>query len=192
LASWAPKAAFFFLAAVALAAASALLFGLVRHGGDADPLPAPDFLPPGRDLSLTDIRQTAVKDGKVQWTLSADKAWLAEAKNRARLQAVKGVLYPGSGEGKPLDLSAGAAVINTKTNDVSLRGGVKLLYGSYVLETESATYKDRQKRVRGDQRFLLSGGGLVVAGDAFVYDLDAGRVVVTGNVEAAIDDVQTP
>ncbi|MBW1988533.1 MAG: LPS export ABC transporter periplasmic protein LptC [Deltaproteobacteria bacterium] len=192
MASWAPKAAFFFLAAVALAAASALLFGLVRHGGDADPLPAPDFLPPGRDLSLTDIRQTAVKDGKVQWTLSADKAWLAEAKNRARLQAVKGVLYPGSGEGKPLDLSAGAAVINTKTNDVSLRGGVKLLYGSYVLETESATYKDRQKRVRGDQRFLLSGGGLVVAGDAFVYDLDAGRVVVTGNVEAAIDDVQTP
>lgn|GEM_PF-2206703 len=170
---------------VAAAAAAGVIFGLARHG-DRVEYSEPEFLPKGQDLGLSEVRQTAMKAGRLQWELFAGTAGFVQKENQATLESVRVDFH--AEDGRIIRVRADQGVVDTRTNDVDLTGHVEAKDGSYTLKTESLRYESGRERISGNARTHLTGKGLAVAGDAFEYDLSAGRLNVLGNVEGMIGD----
>ena len=138
----------------------------------------------GANLSLGKIRQTATRDGRKEWSLEANSAHYIENENKAVLKELF-ITYFLENERKVF-LNADRGVLNTATNDIEFSGNVVVKNEDYRLRTNRLNYRHQQRLIFTDDPVKILGNGSEMTADSLRYDLNAEKVVLTGNVAAAI------
>ncbi len=138
----------------------------------------------GANLSLGKIRQTATRDGRKEWSLEANSAHYIENENKAVLKELF-ITYFLKDERKVF-LNADQGVLNTATNDIEFSGNVVVKNEDYRLRTDRLNYRHQQRLIFTDDQVKILGNGSELTADSLRYDLNAEKVVLTGNVAAAI------
>lgn len=138
----------------------------------------------GANLSLGKIRQTATRDGKKEWSLEANSAHYIENENKAVLKELF-ITYFLDAERK-VYLNADQGILNTDTNDIEFSGHVVVKNEDYRLRTDRLNYRHQQRLIFTDDPVHISGNGSELQADSLRYDLNAEKVVLTGNVTAAL------
>ena len=139
----------------------------------------------GANLSLGKIRQTATRDGKKEWSLEANSAHYIENENKAVLKELS-ITYFLNDESR-VYLNADHGILDTNTNDIEFSGNVVVKNEDYQLRTERLNYRHEQRLIFSDDPVQISGEAANLKGDTLRYDLNAGKVVLTGNVAAALN-----
>ncbi len=139
----------------------------------------------GANLSLGKIRQTATRDGKKEWSLEANSAHYIENENKAVLRELS-ITYFLNDESR-VYLNADHGILDTNTNDIEFSGNVVVKNEDYQLRTERLNYRHEQRLIFSDDPVQISGEAANLKGDTLRYDLNAGKVVLTGNVAAALN-----
>ena len=139
----------------------------------------------GANLSLGKIRQTATRDGKKEWSLEANSAHYIENDNKAVLKELS-ITYFLNDE-RRVYLNADHGILDTNTNDIEFSGNVVVKNEDYQLRTERLNYRHEKRLIFTDDPVQISGEAANLKGDTLRYDLNAGKVVLTGNVAAALN-----
>ncbi len=139
----------------------------------------------GANLSLGKIRQTATRDGKKEWSLEANSAHYIENENKAVLKELS-ITYFLNDESR-VYLNADHGILDTNTNDIEFSGNVVVKNEDYQLRTERLNYRHEQRLIFTEDPVHISGEAANLKGDTLRYDLNAGKVVLTGNVAAALN-----
>jgi LPS export ABC transporter protein LptC len=138
----------------------------------------------GANLSLGKIRQTATRDGKKEWSLEAASAHYIENEKKAVLKDLFITYF--LEDNREVYLNADQGILNTDTNDIEFSGNVMIRNEDYRLKTEQLSYQHKQRFIFTDDPVHISGDGAELTGDSLTYDLTANKIVITGNVAAAI------
>ena len=138
----------------------------------------------GANLSLGKIRQTATRDGRKEWSLEAGSAHYIENENKAVLKELF-ITYFLENDEKVL-LSADQGILNTDTNDIEFSGNVVVRNQDYKLKTDRLKYKHEERLIFTETRVHITGEAAEVWGDSLTYDLNANKIVLTGNVSTAL------
>ncbi|RJQ67543.1 MAG: LPS export ABC transporter periplasmic protein LptC [Desulfobacteraceae bacterium] len=174
------------LTTVVLLGLSALLIlflQLRRHQGEA--LPLPDTAARAL-MTLAGLRQTATKDGKVQWDLDAESAQLEAESRRMILKAPKVVFH--TKDGARVLLTAARGVLDTRTNDMEVSGNVHLRSDRYTLLTESLAYWHERRILQSDVPVHISGSAFDLRSEKMTYNLETNTAQFDGQVEGNLNE----
>ena len=138
----------------------------------------------GANLSLGKIRQTATRDGKKEWSLEAGSAHYIENEKKAVLKDLFITYF--LKDNKEVYLNADQGILNTETNDIEFSGNVVVRNEEYKLKTEKLVYQHERRFISTDVPVHISGDGADVTANSLTYDLNADKIVLTGNVVASI------
>ena len=138
----------------------------------------------GANLSLGKIRQTATRDGKKEWSLEAGSAHYIENENKAVLKDLFITYY--LKDNKEVYLNADQGILNTETNDIEFSGNVVVRNEEYKLKTEKLDYQHERRFISSEVPVHILGDDADVTANSLTYDLNANKIVLTGNVVATI------
>jgi LPS export ABC transporter protein LptC len=138
----------------------------------------------GANLSLGKIRQTATRDGKKEWSLEAGSASYIENENKAVLKDLFITYY--LKDNREVYLNADQGILNTETNDIEFSGNVVVRNDEYRLKTEKLNYQNQRRFISSDVPVHILGEDADVTANSLTYDLNADKIVLTGNVVATI------
>ena len=144
----------------------------------------------GANLSLGKIRQTATRDGKKEWSLEAGSAHYIENEKKAVLKDLS-ITYFLEDDRKAY-LNADHGILNTDTNDIEFSGNVEIRNEEYRLKTEQLNYEHKRRFIFTDNPVNISSDTAELSADSATYDLEADKIVLTGNVETAISRTFEP
>jgi len=144
----------------------------------------------GANLSLGKIRQTATRDGKKEWSLEAGSAHYIENENKAVLKDLFITYF--LEDNREVYLNADQGILNTDTNDIEFSGNVVIRNEEYRLKTEQLSYKHKRRLIFTDDPVHISGDAADLTGDSLTYDLKVNKIVLSGNVTAAISSDFAP
>jgi lipopolysaccharide export system protein LptC len=150
--------------AVALAVLVGVTVYVVHHRSE-DAISTVVGLVPGSLLHAHNFHWTQMKAGERQWVLTALDATYAADKtslvlNQPRLSMI-------SSEGKNVVVQAPHAVLTLDGGEVKrakLTGGTRMLYGDFVLTTDSVVFMPDQDQVQASGLVTIEGNGLKVTG----------------------------
>ena len=138
----------------------------------------------GANLSLGKIRQTATRDGKKEWSLEAGSAHYMEDEKKAVLKDLFITYF--LEDNREVYLNADQGILNTGTNDIEFSGNVVIRNEEYRLTTDQLSYEHKRRFIFTEDPVNISGEGAELSADSATYDLEADKIVLTGNVASAI------
>ena len=138
----------------------------------------------GANLSLGKIRQTATRDGRKEWSLEAGSAHYIENDKKAVLKDLLITYF--LEDNQEVHLEAEQGILQTDTNDIEFSGNVVIRNQDYQLKTDRLSYKHEQRVIFSNDPVKISGASAELSAASIQYDLNANKIVLTGNVEAAI------
>jgi LPS export ABC transporter protein LptC len=138
------------------------------------------------DIALQQVRHTATRDGRDEWTLTAKSARVMGKQNRTVIDRPSVVFF--MKDGKKVFLNAEKGVLIPDTNDLEAVGNVEVTYEVYVLKTERLRYDHQKRRIYTRVPVTLEGNRLFLMADSMIYDLDSQTSTFKGNVESKIHD----
>jgi LPS export ABC transporter protein LptC len=138
----------------------------------------------GADLSLGKIKQTATRDGRKEWSLEAGSALYMENEKKAVLKDLAVTYY--FEDGREVYLDADQGILHTDTNDIEFSGNVVIRNGDYRMATDRLNYEHGPRFIFCNQPVQITGNGAKVTGNSLNFDLNANKVVLSGDVAAAL------
>ena len=138
----------------------------------------------GANLSLGKIRQTATRDGKKEWRLEAGSAVYIENEKKAVLKNLFITYF--LKDNRELYLEAEKGILQTDTNDIEFSGNVVIRNEDYQLRTRRLSYEHEQRIIFSNDPVQISGEAVELSAKSIKYDLNLNKIILTGNVEAAI------
>jgi len=138
----------------------------------------------GADLSIGKIRQTSTRNGKKHWRLEASSANYMENEKKVVLQDLS-VTFFLKNQDKAY-LVADRGVLQTDTNDIEFSGNVVIRNKGYRLQTDNLLYENEKRIIICKDPLRITGNDTALAADSASYDLNAGKIVIKGNVDATI------
>jgi len=144
----------------------------------------------GANLSLGKIRQTATRDGKKEWSLEAGSAHYMENEKKAVLKDLFITYF--LEDDREVYLNADQGILNTDTNDIEFSGNVVIRNEEYRLTTEKLNYEHKRRFISTEDPVNISGDAAELSADSATYDLETNKIVLTGNVAAAVSRDFTP
>ena len=138
----------------------------------------------GANLSLGKIKQTATRDGKKEWSLEAASAQYMENDKKAVLKDLFITYF--LKDDREVYLNADQGILNTDTNDIEFSGNVVIRNEDYRLTTEKLNYEHQRRFIFTEDPVTISGDAAEVSADSATFDLEANKIVLTGNVATAI------
>jgi LPS export ABC transporter protein LptC len=143
-----------------------------------------DSIKDGANLSLGKIRQTATRNGIKEWSLEAGSALYIENEKKAVLKNLFITYY--LKDRSEVYIEAEQGILQTDTNDIEVSGNVVVRNESYQLKTRRLTYEHERRLIISNDPVHISGDDVELSAATLKYDLDANKIVLRGNVEAAI------
>jgi len=138
----------------------------------------------GANLSLGKIKQTATRDGKKEWSLEAGSAHYIENEKKAVLKDLFVTYY--LKDGREVYLDADQGILNTDTNDIEVSGHVVVRNDQYRLLTDRLNYEKARGFIFCNEPVQIEGNSARITADSLTFDLNADKIVLTGNVVAAL------
>jgi LPS export ABC transporter protein LptC len=134
----------------------------------------------GADLSLGKIRQTAIREGRKEWSLEAGSADYIENEKKAVLKKVFITYY--LKDKREVYLNADQGILNTATNDIEFSGHVVVRNESYRLTTDRLNYRHNERLIFSNEPVHISGSDAEITANSLKYDLKNDQILLSGNV----------
>ena len=146
------------------------------------------FLPEnnGATLSMKRLRQTATRDGIMEWSLDAGSAQLIAGKKQAILKDLSVTFYPK--DGQPVFVTADEGILKIDSNDIEVSGNVVVKREGYRLDTDSIQYEHSRRMIHARRPVKITAEAFDLAADAMSFELDSKKTQFRGNVRGAIRD----
>ncbi len=137
-------------------------------------------------MSLSQVNQTATKDGAVQWKLKASSAELETGSGKMVLQNPQVDFF--LDDGSRVNLRASKGVLNTQNNDIEVHGNVQVVNSRYTLKTESMAYLHQRRLLEAKTPVHIIGKRFDLKSAAMTYDLDADQAIFEGDIKGTIHE----
>lgn len=137
-------------------------------------------------MKLAGVHQTATKNGAVQWELDAATAELEAKSGRMVLDAPKVKFF--LEDGTVVQVTAKTGILNTRSNDMQVRGNVKIRNDRYTLVTEALSYNHGDRKMETEVPVIITGGEMDLRADAMTYDLDKNTARFRGHVVGNVNE----
>jgi LPS export ABC transporter protein LptC len=138
----------------------------------------------GANLSLGKIKQTATRDGKKEWSLEAGSAHYIENEKKAVLKDLFVTYF--LKDGREVYLDADQGILNTDTNDIEFSGHVVVRNKEYRLITDRLNYEQARRFIFCNDPVRIEGNSTRITADSLSFDLNANKIILSGNVVAAL------
>ena len=136
------------------------------------------------NVSINNVRQTAMRNGIQEWTLDAESASLLQGEKKAIFKAPRLTFFMEND--KKVFLSAENGVLWTDTNDLDLTGKVVAAHNDYQLKTEKLHYEYKNRIIRSDVSVEISGDLFQFKADTMTFTLESNETRLEGNVEGTL------
>jgi LPS export ABC transporter protein LptC len=141
-------------------------------------------LPSGASLTIENLRQTAAREGKTEWTLDAARARMSSDRKSATLEKVSVVFFVEDGD--EVHLTADAGLLKIRSNDLEVSGNVVVWQGGYRLTCERLEYHHRDRVIVAEGPVSVAGKSLSVDAEEATFDIESKRLRFKGNVYGTI------
>ena len=137
-------------------------------------------------MALSKVRQTATKDGVVQWKLEAVSAEMEADTGRMVLKSPEVEFY--LEDGGQVHLKARKGILYTRDNNMEVQGNVHLRSDRYTLVTEALTYDNERHLIVTTKEVRISGKTIQLNASAMTYDLTANQARFKGPVKGILHE----
>lgn len=137
-------------------------------------------------MVLSKVRQTATKDGIVQWKLEADTAQMEAGTGRMVLQSPEINFF--LDDGSQIHLTAQKGILDTRDNDMEVQGNVHLRSDRYTLVTEVLAYDNARRVITTSRSVRISGKTIQLKAAAMTYDLKTNQALFGGPVKGVLHE----
>jgi LPS export ABC transporter protein LptC len=169
---------------IGIAALTAVFFQFRRQGVEQLGSEVISKLSEKTIMSLDRVRQTATKDGTVQWELAADSAELESGGQIMVLQSPRVDFF--LKDGSKVHLTAQKGILNTTSNDMQVHGNVHVHNDRYTLSTEMLAYRHERNMLQSDDPVRISGEEIDLTAATMIYDLNTNQAQFTGQVDGLL------
>ena len=135
-------------------------------------------------MALSQVHQTATKDGAVQWELDATAAELETGTGKMVLQSPKVVFF--IDDGTRVNLTAREGILYTRNNNIVVRGNVKVSNSRYTLITDVLAYEHDNRLLQADAPVHIIGKDIELKAATMRYDLNTNQARFHGQVEGTL------
>ena len=175
----------FLTAVLVLSLAAVFWFFLHSQNRSALRLPLPKAATDAI-MALSHVRQTATKDGLIQWQLEADTAELEADTGKMVLRSPRIDFF--MKDGGQVRMTAEKGVLNTHNNNMEVRGHVRLYNGRYTLVTEQLAYEHELRIITARTPVQIDGQAIRLHAAAMTYDLKTDQARFNGPVEGILHE----
>jgi LPS export ABC transporter protein LptC len=137
-------------------------------------------------MALSKVRQTATKDGVVQWKLEAVSAEMEADTGRMVLKSPEVEFY--LEDGGKVHLKARKGILYTRDNNMEVQGNVHLRSDRYTLVTEALTYDNERHLIVTTKEVRISGKTIQLNASAMTYDLTVNQARFEGPVKGILHE----
>jgi LPS export ABC transporter protein LptC len=137
-------------------------------------------------MALSNVRQTATKDGSVQWKLKAVSAEMEADTDRMVLKSPQVEFF--MKDGGRIHLTAQTGILYTRDNNMEVRGNVHLRSDRYTLVTEALTYDNERHLIMTTREVRISGKTIRLHATAMTYDLRNNQARFSGPVKGILHE----
>ena len=162
------------------------IFYQYRQTRDGLNIPLPPETVTQAIMALSQVHQTATKDGHTQWELDADTAELEAGTGKMVLQAPSVNFF--MEDGTRIKLTASEGILFTTTNDMEVRGKVRIRNNRYTLTTETLTYKHEHRVLQAESAVHITGDAIELKAATMRYDLNTNQTQFDGRVEGILHE----
>ncbi len=135
-------------------------------------------------LALGKIRHTATRNGKKEWTLTAESASMMDGKKKTHIVNPSIIFYLEDGE--KVYLTANRAILDIASNNMEAIGNVKVLHKEYVLYTQKLIYLHKVRKILSRDSIKIKGSNFVLRSKSLVYDLNKKTSIFQGRVKGLL------
>jgi LPS export ABC transporter protein LptC len=137
-------------------------------------------------MALSKVRQTATKDGVVQWKLEAVSAEMEADTGRMVLKSPEVNFF--LEDGGQVHLTARKGILYTRDNNMEVQGNVHLRSDRYTLVTEALTYDNERHLITTTKEVQISGKTIQLHAAAMTYDLKVNQARFAGPVKGILHE----
>jgi lipopolysaccharide export system protein LptC len=137
-------------------------------------------------MALSQVRQTATKDGVVQWKLAAQTAELEAETGRMILRNPKIDFF--MKDGSKLHMTATKGVLNTRNNNMEVQGHVLLRSDRYTLQTEELVYDHDIRLITTHAPVQINSLAIQLHAAGMTYDLTTDQAQFRGPVQGVLHE----
>ncbi len=138
-------------------------------------------------MTLSEVRQTATKDGVMQWELEADGAELEAKTGRMVLQSPQVNFF--LDDGSQVHLIAQQGILYTQTNNIEVKGHVQVRSDRYTLTTEALAYQHDHRILHASAQIKIVGQAFDLTAATMTYDLNSNQAHFNGQVKGFVHDI---
>ncbi len=135
-------------------------------------------------MVIQNLKQTATRDGVVEWHLFARSAWLSNAGKIAELEDPQ-VTFFSKDQGR-IELTAKHGRLHMESNDFDVSGTIVISNQLYRLHTETLQYQHKGRIIIVDSPVEISGNRMNCKAARMTFDLNTNRTVLQGQVDGFI------
>jgi LPS export ABC transporter protein LptC len=139
-----------------------------------------DAVAPGLRMAIGRMKQSASRQGILQWDLEAANARYLEESNQMLLERPEVLFY--TKENRSVRLTAAQGLLNTQTNDIEASGGVTVQSDPYTIITDRMVYRHDTRIISSQAPVTVRSGTEQIKADKMEIDLNTQRVRMQGNV----------
>jgi LPS export ABC transporter protein LptC len=152
-----------------------------------NPLKVLDYLPES-SLKIKDFHRAKIENGRTVWELYGDEASYFKEQKEAVIKNPKFLYYDKKGEVAETTGNEAHVFLNEKDLErLDLRGGVKVTFQGYVLNSEEANYLPAKDQIILPNRTTVAGEGLRVEGARMEVDLEEKKIRLVQDVRTKIE-----
>lgn len=132
------------------------------------------------DISLNNIHHVATRQGEKEWILDAESAEFNKKENITKVYKISVIFFLDNGE--KLHLTGSQGLLKISSNDLEIKGDVKLIYGQYNIKTECIFYSGENKTIFTKNPIYITGRELSLSGDLMTFDINNKKIIIEKNV----------
>lgn len=141
---------------------------------------------PDAEIAISRVRHVATKEGKTEWRLDADSAYLADQRAQAVFESPAITFFTADRE--EVYLTAREGVVETDSNNIQVHGDVVLKSEDYRVETQSLDYKHADRVFSSNVPVRINGAEFDLEADSASFDLKTNTMKFKGNIQGSFGD----
>ncbi len=144
------------------------------------------LIPENADIFIGKIYHEAAKNGKKEWSLTADTGHYGKIKNQLVLKGLSVIFF--SKDGSRISLRAEKGVLNTDSKDLKITSNVVVKAKDYTIFTERLRYNHNKRMITTKDPVKIKSDSVCFAASEMTATLDKKSLHLHGNVSGVFSD----
>ena len=149
-----------------------------------------EAIPEGADIVLGEIRHTAIKDGRKEWSLEAASANYSDNTKEALFNEVQVIFF--LEKDREVMVKGRKGRLKTDTNDITVSGDVTVEDADYKLTAQQIEYNHVDRKIDIPVPVTITGKGIELHADQMTVDLSSETALLEGAVKGVFRGYNTP